>query len=306
MVDLPPLNSLRAFEAAARHLSFTKAAAELHVTPAAVSQQIRQLEAHYGLSLFRRTTRSLVLTEDAQRALPAVRDAFESLGQVHHRLSAHRDSNLLTVSASPSVGERWLLPRLERFRALHPDIDIRIDATDMLVDFNRDQVDIAIRYGRGVYDGLEADALMEDIVFPVCSPALLQGDPPLRTPHDLCHHTLLHPEWRQERDAAPSWQMWLRAAGVKNVDPTRGMRFSMDAMLARAAADGMGVALALRSMVQQELDAGTLVRPFTGTDFEEIAASFRPYLVYPKENLALSRVAAFRDWALAEAESARV
>ena len=306
MADLPPLNSLRAFEAAARHLSFTKAAEELHVTPAAVSQQIRQLEAYYGLSLFRRTTRSLVLTEDALRALPAVREAFESLGEVHQRLSAHRDSNLLTVSASPSVGERWLLPRLERFRALHPDIDIRIDATDLLVDFNRDQVDIAIRYGRGVYGGLEADALMEDVVFPVCSPALLEGDPPLRSPDDLRHHTLLHPEWRQERDAAPSWQMWLRAAGVKDVDPTRGMRFSMDAMLARAAADGLGVALALRSMVQHELEAGTLVRPFTGTHFEEVAASFRPYLVYPKENLALARVAAFRDWALAEAESARV
>ncbi len=306
MADLPPLNSLRAFEAAARHLSFTKAAEELHVTPAAVSQQIRQLEAHYGLSLFRRTTRSLILTEDAQRALPAVRDAFESLGQVHQRLSAHRDSSLLTVSASPSVGERWLLPRLERFRALHPDIDIRIDATDLLVDFNRDQVDIAIRYGRGVYDGLEADALMEDVVFPVCSPALLHGDPPLKTPDDLRHHTLLHPEWRQERDAAPSWQMWLRAAGVKDVDPTRGMRFSMDAMLARAAADGLGVALALRSMVQHELDAGSLVRPFTGTAFEEVAAHFRPYLVYPKSNLDLARVAAFRDWALTEAETTRI
>ena len=306
MIEHPPLNSLKAFEAAARHLSFTRAAQELHVTPAAVSQQIRQLEAFYGLSLFRRSTRALTLTDEAQRALPAIRDAFENIALAHQRLSTHKDSNLLTVSASPSVGERWLLPRLERFRARHPDIDIRIDASDMLVDFRRDPVDIAIRYGRGTYDGLVAEALMEDVVFPVCSPALLSGDHPLREPDDLRHHTLLHPDWRQQRDAAPSWQMWLRAAGVRGVDPTRGMRFSMDAMLARAAVDGLGVALALRSMVQHELDDGTLVRPFTGTPFEEAAASFRPYLVYPKANLALPRVAAFRDWALSEAESARV
>ena len=306
MVDHPPLNSLKAFEAAARHLSFTKAAQELHVTPAAVSQQIRQLEAFYGLALFRRSTRSLSLTDAAQRALPAIHDAFESIALAHQRLAAHKDSNLLTVSASPSVGERWLLPRLERFRAKYPDIDIRIDATDLLVDFKRDPVDIAIRYGRGKYDGLESDALMEDVVYPVCSPALLTGDRPLKTPADLAHHTLLHPEWRQERDAAPSWQMWLRAAGVKGVDATRGMRFSMDGMLARAAADGLGVALALRSMVQHELDAGTLVRPFTGTAFEEVAAQFRPYLVYPKANLALPRVAAFRAWALSEAETVRL
>lgn len=305
MVALPPLNSLRAFEVVARHLSFTKAASELNVTPAAVSQQIRHLESFYGLKLFRRTTRSLTLTEEAQRSLPAIRDAFASIEDAHNRLANFRDSHLLTVSASPSVGERWLLPRLERFRALHPDIDIRIDATDLLVDFQRDQIDIAIRYGRGRYDGLEADPLMEDVVFPVCSPALIDKDPPLKTPEDLRHQTLLHPEWRQERDAAPSWQMWLRAAGVTGVDPTRGLRFSMDSMLAKAAADGLGVALALRSMVQQELEKGTLVRPFTGTEFEEVAATFRPYLVYPKANLAYPRVIAFRNWALSEVESLR-
>lgn len=305
MVDLPPLNSLRAFEAAARHLSFTKAAQELHVTPAAVSQQIRQLEDFYGLPLFRRTTRSLILTEAAQMALPDVKEAFERLSEANRRLQSDRHGNILTVSSSPSMGERWLLPRLERFRSQYPDIDIRIDTTDRLADFKNDRVDIAIRYGRGNYDGLEADVLMQDVAFPVCSPALLEGDKPLRKPEDLRHHTLLHPEWRQERDAQPSWQMWLRAAGVTGVDVTRGLRFSSDTMLAHAAADGLGVALALSSMIQRELADGKLVRPF-GETGSEITTAFRPFLVYPKRNLALPRVTAFRDWALKEAATPRL
>jgi len=305
MSDLPPLNSLRAFEAAARHLSFTKAAQELHVTPAAVSQQIRQLEEFYGIPLFRRTTRTLILTEAAQMALPDVKEGFERLTEANRRLRSDRHGNLLTVSSSPSMGERWLLPRLERFRAQHPDIDIRIDTTDRLADFVNDRVDIAIRYGRGNYDGLEADVLMQDVAYPVCSPALLDGDKPLKEPKDLRHHTLLHPEWRQERDAQPSWQMWLRAAGVTGIDVTRGLRFSSDTMLAHAAADGLGVALALSSMVQRELRDGKLVRPF-GDGGSQIETVFRPYLVYPKRNLSLPRVAAFRDWAMKEAATPRL
>ncbi len=305
MVDFPPLNSLRAFEAAARHLSFTKAAQELHVTPAAISQQIRQLEDFYGLALFRRTTRSLILTEAAQLALPVIKEAFDRLAEANRRLKSDRGNKILTVSSSPSIGERWLLPRLERFRTLHPEIDIRIDTTDVLADFRDDRVDIAIRYGRGRYEGLEADVLMDDIAFPVCSPALIEGDPPLRKPVDLRHHTLLHPEWRQERDAQPSWQMWLRAAGVTGVDVTRGIRFSTDTMLAHAAADGLGVALAVSSMVQRELANGTLVRPF-GAKGSQITTEFRPFLVYPKRNLSLPRVAAFRDWAMTEAATPRL
>lgn len=305
MADLPPLNSLRAFEAAARHLSFTKAARELHVTPAAVSQQIRQLEDYYGLPLFRRTTRSLILTEAAQLALPDVKEAFDRLFDADRRLSSDRHGNILTVSSSPSMGERWLLPRLERFRIAHPEIDIRIDTTDTLADFVNDRVDIAIRYGRGNYEGLEADVLMQDVAYPVCSPVLLEGDTPLKSPGDLRHHTLLHPEWRQERDSQPSWQMWLRAAGVTGVDVTRGLRFSSDTMLAHAAVDGLGVALALSSMVQRELADGRLIRPF-GDGGSEITTAFRPYLVYPKRNLALPRVAAFRDWALNEAATPRL
>ena len=305
MSDLPPLNSLRAFEAAARHLSFTKAAQELHVTPAAVSQQIRQLEEFYGIPLFRRTTRTLILTEAAQMALPDVKEGFERLSEANRRLRSDRHGNLLTVSSSPSMGERWLLPRLERFRAQYPDIDIRIDTTDRLADFANDRVDIAIRYGRGNYDGLEADILMQDVAYPVCSPALLEGDKPLKEPKDLRHHTLLHPEWRQERDAQPSWQMWLRAAGVTGIDVTRGLRFSSDTMLAHAAADGLGVALALSSMVQRELRDGKLIRPF-GDGGSQIETVFRPYLVYPKRNLSLPRVAAFRDWAMKEAATPRL
>ncbi len=172
---LPPLNALRAFESAARHLSFTKAAAELNVTPAAVGHQVKALEALLGVRLFRRLTRALRLTEAGQAALPAISQGFEKLAQGVEEMRAHSESGLLTISVSPAFGAMWLVPRLERFRSRHPEVEIRIDGTDRTVDLARGDADVALRYGPGGYQGLRVDRLFSPLNTPVCSPALLTG-----------------------------------------------------------------------------------------------------------------------------------
>ena len=295
---LPPLNSLRAFEAAARHLSFTKAAEELHVTPAAVSQQIKLLEEHCGTKLFRRLTRALMLTDAGQAALPPLRESFDKLSEAVDKMRAHDRGGILTVSVPPSFGAKWLVHRLDRLNAAHPEFDVRIDATDTLVDFSDAGVDIALRYGRGTYPGLHAEHLMPEVAFPVCSPALLESEHPLRTPEDLSHHTLLHVQWKMEHEAAPNWRMWLRAAGIEGIDAERGPRFTIEGMTVQAAIEGQGVALASGSLVSDDLKAGRLVRPFGPTICEATAFSY--YLVYPQANADSPKVKAFRDWIMAE------
>lgn len=295
---LPPLNSLRAFEAAGRHLSFTKAALELHVTPAAISHQIKALEEQCGALLFRRLTRSLVLTEAGAAALPALSEGFDRLAEGAARLVLPRDSRFLTVSAAPSFCARWLMPRLDRFSAAEPEIDIRIDATDKLTDFELDGVDIALRYGQGDYPGLVSERIMGEVVFPVCGPAVLERRP-LRTPADLAHHTLLHVYWKMADDKAPSWRMWLKAAGIEGVDAERGPRFNVDSLVVQAAVEGLGVALANGAIIAEDLAAGRLVRPFPpGRDERTI---FSYYLVYPEAHGLNPKVRAFRDWVMAEA-----
>lgn len=296
--SLPPLKSLRAFEAAARNLSISRAAEELHVTPAAVSQQIKLLEAHLGVPLFRRLTRALALTEAGQAALPPLREAFDKLHESLRRVEALQESGLLTISVSPSLCEKWLLPRLERFRSLHPEYELRIDATDRLADFTRDGVDLALRYGRGRYPGLQADCILTDVAFPVCAPQLLDGATPLRKPEDLRRHNLIHVEWEIEGQAAPNWRMWLHAAGVEGVDLSRGFRFGMEHMALSAAIEGQGVALATASLVADDLAAGRLVRPFSKEI--EVETAFRYYLVYPAEKADHARTVAFRNWVLSE------
>lgn len=294
---LPPLNSLRAFEAAGRHLSFKKAAEELHVTPAAISQQVRALEDYCGVELFRRLTRSLQLTDAGRAALPLLREGFDRLADATHILQADRNTGVLTVSVAPSFGAKWLVPRLDRFRLAHPEYDVRIDATDRLASFS-DGVDVALRYGRGTYRNLRSECLMSDVAYPVCSPRLLATGPPLRRPEDLRHHTLLHVQWKMEEDAAPNWRMWLRAAGVEGVDVERGPRFSADSMAVEAAAEGQGVVLASAALVEGDLRSGRLVRPFPPSICQ--ATSFCYYLVYPETRAADPKVTAFRDWLLGE------
>lgn len=213
---LPPLNGLRAFEAAARHLSFTRAAEELNVTQTAISHRIRALEERLGVRLFRRLPRGLVLSEEAQLFLPPVRDAFDQIAAATERLSKEQTGGVLTVSVLPSFAAKWLVPRLGRFRAAHPDIDLRITAALELVDFARDDVDVAIRCGRGHYPGLRVQRLFGETIYPVCSPLLLEGPQALRRPADLGHHTLLHD------DDTSAWQLWLEHAGVEGADSNRG------------------------------------------------------------------------------------
>jgi LysR family glycine cleavage system transcriptional activator len=288
---LPPLNALRAFEAAARHLSFTRAAEELHVTQAAISHQVKALEEHLGRKLFRRLNRALLLTDDGQAYLPSVSRAFTLLNDATSDLLTKQAPGPLTVSALPSFAARWLVPRLGRFRHIRPDIDLRIDPSTALADFAGGDVDVGIRYGRGKYPGMRADWLMTEDIFPVCSPALLQGSHPLHDAQDLEHQVLLHD------DGHGDWRTWLLAAGVDRVDPARGPIFTDSSMLIQAAMAAQGVALARGVLAADELAAGRLVRPFTLS----LPTEYAYYLVCPVNTAEQPKIAAFRDWLLGEA-----
>jgi LysR family glycine cleavage system transcriptional activator len=295
---LPPLNALRAFEAAARHMNFSRAADELSVTPGAVSQQIQNLEDYIGASLFRRTPKGLLLTDAAQTALPALREAFDRLAEAASLLTAAVDGRRVTISAAPSFAAKWLMPRLGKFEAEHPEVDVWLTAGMELVDFASGEVDIAIRYGSGRYPGLEVARLMSETVLPVLSPALL-AERPLAAPEDLAHHILLHDGSPDADESCPDWAMWLAARGIKGVDGARGPRFNQSSLVIEAAAAGRGVALAKRALAQADLDAGRLVAPFSiSTDVD-----FAYYLVHPKAKGRLRQVRAFAAWIAAEAEA---
>jgi LysR family glycine cleavage system transcriptional activator len=293
---LPPLNALRAFEAAARHLNFSRAADELSVTPGAVSQQIQNLEDYVGASLFRRTPKGLLLTDAAQAALPALREAFDRLAEAASLLTAAVDGRRLTLTAAPSFAAKWLVPRLGRFEEAHPLVDVWLSADMDLVDFAAGEVDLAIRYGAGPYPGLEAIRLMHETVIPVMSPDLMAANP-VNEPADLARHVLLHDGSPDADDSCPDWLMWLAARGVKGVDGNRGPRFNQSSLVIEAAAGGRGVALAKRTLAQDDLDAGRLVVPMP------IATSvdFAYYVVHPKAKGRLPQVKAFVSWIAGEA-----
>ncbi|MEO6339248.1 MAG: transcriptional regulator GcvA [Caulobacteraceae bacterium] len=295
---LPPLNALRAFEAAARHMNFSRAADELSVTPGAVSQQIQNLEDYIGAALFKRTSRGLLLTDAAQTALPALREAFDRLGEAASLLTAAVDGRRVTVSAAPSFAAKWLVPRLGRFEAAHPEVDVWLSAGMELVDFASGEIDMAIRYGSGRYPGLETTRLMTETVIPVASPALV-AERPLLLPEDLAHHTLLHDGSPDADESCPDWAMWLTARGIKGVDGNRGPRFNQSSLVIEAAMNGRGVALAKRALAQADLDAGRLVAPMQIAT----AVDFAYYLVHPKAKGRLSQVKAFAAWVTAEANA---
>ena len=295
MRRLPPLNALRAFEAAGRHLSFAKAADELAVTPGAVSQQIKLLEEFVGLPLFVRGPRGLTLTEAGAAALPSLSDGFDRLEAGARLMTERGGPRRVTVSAAPSFASKWLVPRLDRFTGANPDIDVYVHADMDLVDFASGEADLAVRFGPGGYEGLSATLLMAERIVPVCAPALVTGDPPLRTLADLAHHTLLHDDARTED--GPSWAMWLRAAGAGNVDAARGPRFNQSSLAIEAAVAGKGVALAKAALAEADLVAARLTIPFdyaTPTEFSY-------WVVHPEPKAALPEVAAFKSWLLAEA-----
>ena len=295
---LPGLGSLRTFEAAARHLSFTKAADELAVTPAAVSGQVRTLEEQLGVRLFWRTSRTVSLTRSGETLLQATGEALDLLARAVERIGAGGERRTLAVSTGLSFAAKWLVPRLDRFRRLHPDVDVRIDVSERLVDFVRDEADVGIRFGRGVYPGLRADRLSEELVFPVCSPRLLEGAHPLSQPDDLRHHPLIHLDWHEPGTEWPEWRTWLLAAGLGDIDPTRGIHFGQTALVLQAAVEGQGVALGNSSLVADDLAAGRLVRPFDLT--LKGPPEFAYYLVSPRATADRPLVKGFREWVLAE------
>jgi len=295
---LPPLSALRAFEAAARHMSFSKAADELHVTPAAVSHQIHALEEDLGVRLFNRMNRSIELTASARVLLPGLTEAFAGIQSSVRRLRAHNDTGTLTVTASPSFAAKWLVLRLHRFQEQHPEVDVRISATDAIVDLAKGDFDIAIRYGAGRYSGLEVELLLKNEVFPACSPQLLTNGPPLRTPADLPAHALIHDQAVERDPLVPTWSMWLKAAGVTNVPAITGLSFNNMHLALDAAISGHGVVLAQSTIAAADLAAGRLVRLFSLA----LPDQFAFYIVTAPGALERLKVRAFRDWLRCEAD----
>lgn len=298
--SLPPLNALRAFESAGRHLSFTKAAAELNVTPAAVSHQIKALEERLGVQLFNRTSRELTLTEAGKTALPTLGEGFDKLTEGVDQIVTRSENTILTLSVNPSFGAIWLMPRLDRFRTLYPEIDLRIDGTDHLADLSRDNVDLAIRYGPGGYSDMKADLLFQQVNTPVCSPSLLNNNHPLCHPDDLRYHTLLHVEWN---DPEAGWRTWLQAAKLYDIDPTTGPRFTVEHMALQAALDGQGVALIGNILVADDIAAGRLVQPFDLTFSTPLKYAY--HLLSKPDSAKNPDIDAFRSWLLEQAQLSR-
>lgn len=287
---LPPLNALRAFEAAARHGSFVRAAEELSVTPAAISQQIRLLEADIGVSLFNRLPRGLTLTEAGRSAMPELGKAFAHLARAVEDMRGGSVGGPLVISALPSFAHRWLTPRLPAFVAAYPDVELTLRAEVRNVDFARDAVDVGLRYGKGIYPGLHTRLVLTEQVFPVCAPSLVHGRKPLRRLDDLRQHTLLHE--RASDEPSLDWTTWLREAGIGGLEATRGPGFTDGTMLVEAAVRGMGIALGRSALVADELLAGRLVRPLPLSR----PADFAYYAVTPEGHERHPRVRAFLAW----------
>jgi len=301
MRSIAHLNALRAFEASARHQSFSLAAQELNVTPAAVGQLVRTLEDWLGSPLFVRSTSGrarLVTTEVAEQALPDIRAGLERLAVGLGRLRSGSAGGVLTVTVSPAFAAKWLLPRIERFQAAWPETDLRLDTSLKPVDFVAQRIDVGVRYGRGQWPGLAAEKLMDEEVYPVCAPALL-ATATLQAPGDLRGQVLIHDQSVDTSTGFASWQAWLRHAGVQGVPTDRGLRINNSAAVLQAAIDGQGVALARSVMAHDDLAAGRLVRLFPQVRLESALAY---YVVYRPECIAQPKVAAFRDWLLREAD----
>ncbi|MCP4328074.1 MAG: transcriptional regulator GcvA [Alphaproteobacteria bacterium] len=301
MAKLPSLNALRAFDVAARHLNFSEAATELFVTPAAISHQIKTLEADLGTQLFVRGHRVLSLTEAGRTLSPVTRDAFEQLAVATRQVRDSGKMRPLNVACAPSFGAKWLIPRLHRFRRRQPDLDIRIDASPTLQTYGQAGIDIGIRYGSGVYKDLDAEKLLGDEVFPVCSPRLLERGPKLEEPRDLIHHVLLHDEHARSDPTFPEWSNWLAAAGATDIDPDRGDFFNQTAVAYQAANDGQGVLLAKSTLAAGDIAVGRLVRLFDVA----LPVSYAYYLVYPRGGIVDRRIADFRSWILDEVAADR-
>lgn len=277
------MQALRAFEATARERSLTRAAKTLHLTHGAISHQVKALESSLGVRLVERSGRGIRITEEGERFAIRVRTAFAELDAAVQEIAARSNPTLLRVSVVPSFAARWLLPRIGRFYAAHPDIDLVVSATMAVVDFRHDDADVAIRYGFGQWEGVRVEHLLDDAFFPVCSPRIAGGVP--KRPADLARHMLL-------RSDDEPWTPWFEAAGLDWPEPARGPIFSDSAHMMQAAAEGQGVALARSTLLGNDLRNGVLVRPFA----VQVPSPRRFYLVYPPRNAESPKLVAFREW----------
>jgi LysR family glycine cleavage system transcriptional activator len=272
------------------------------VTPAAISHQIKKLEEYLGVSLFRRRTRGLVLADAGQLLAKELHSVFLDLDQaMEHVMEADRGGSL-ALSVAPTFAAMWLIPRLQNFYSLHPDIDVRISTSLGLVDFQRDDVDAAIRLGHGQWPGLEAIKLFDESVIPMCSPRLLEGQNAIRKPDDLQKHVLLHNHSMDFDPDAPTWQTWLEETGTHGVDVSRGMHFSLPDHGLQAAIDGAGVVLGWRFLSAKDVEAGRVVELFDVAI--PLGSTF--YLVYPEAQSRRPNIIALRDWILDELEERKV
>jgi len=288
---LPSLNALKAFEASARHESFTKAAGELFVTQGAVSHQVKALEAELGIRLFQRERQRLVITEAGRSYLEVVRDAFDRIAAGTEVLLQRQTGGVLTVSTSPDFAAKWLVHRLGRFSEAHPEIDLRVSATLHHVDFAREDVDLAVRHGDGNWPGLDVTRLCTEQLFPVCNPKLISGKRRITQPRDVLKFALLHLDQRQD------WAKWLDAAGVVGAEVSRGPVMNRASMVIDAAVDGQGIALARTTLAAWDLLNRRLVRPFAAS----LRLSKAYWIICPKATAALPKITIFREWLLAEA-----
>lgn len=285
---LPPLNALRVFEAAARLLSFTRAADELFVTQAAVSHQVKALEEFIGIKLFMRKNRSLFLTEEGQSYYLDIKDVFNLIKESTEKLLARGEKGAITVSVQASFAIQWLVPRLKAFSLLHPDIDVRIKAVDQPDNLLTEDIDIAIYYGRGDWGDVHAVKLHQEYLIPVCSPLIFSSGKPLKRIEDLANHSLLHYKSRED------WKRWFKKVGLKGVDVNNGPIFSHSAMVVQAAIHGQGVALAHSAFAKPDIDSGRLICPFN----EILVSKNSHYIVCREHQLELGKISAFRDWVL--------
>ncbi len=298
---LPPLNALRAFEAVARRLSFARAAEELRVTKAAVAQQVRLLEQEIGAPLVERSGRGLALTESGAAGAAGLAEGFSALARAARAMREAKGRRFLVINSSASFAATWLVGRIGRFKALHPEIDVLLDANPMQDSLESSTTDALVRWGAGDFPGLATTLLFKEDVFPVCAPGLVDGGdsgrPPLRSPDDLGGHTLLHLEWSPAYPSWPTWSDWLKAAGARNVESRHGVWFNNMAMAILAAAQGQGVALSSFAIAADELAAGRLVAPFSTS----VSTPFGYYFLCRPEEAAKPRIKALREFLVAEA-----
>ena len=291
MRHLPPLNALRVFESAARHRSFVAAGKELFVTSSAVSHQVKTLEEYLGLSLFDRSRRAVTLTPEGEQYLSSVRHAFDEIEMATQRLTANQESNVVKISVAPNFLTRWLMPRMARFQALYPDIELEINASMGLLDFDRTSTDMAVYFGNGEWDDIEVHFLRKVMLVPVCSPRLLDGELPLEKPEDLAKHTLIYVSKRKGE-----WENWLQQSGVDFISARGSLQMSSGQLATAAAQEGLGVALADSTLTSREIKSGKLVVPFD----IQLDTNRAFYLVYRKQRPLTIGMKAFKEWLMSE------